>query len=185
MDGSAELALIAHEPQFEKSEPPMTIHKRKRKLIEPRLQLRFFVLFLVTVGLAASMQTIVLSYVLGNIARDLPADGLRMTEAIPGALQASFFFTLALLTPLTLALGIHQTFRVVGPLHRIRIFLRSIVEGEEPGACQIRAGDDLQDLCALLNDAVERLQADQGAKAATPPSPTEDDARRTWGSEAG
>jgi len=131
---------------------------RKKKLIEPGIQLRFFALFLATVCVAALVQTIVLGYVLREVAARLPHDGEAVAERIPGALALGMGATLVLLAPVTLALGVRTTFPIVGPLYRIRQHLGLVVAGERPGPCRIRKGDELQELCALLNRALEPVQ---------------------------
>jgi hypothetical protein len=41
-------------------------------------------------------------------------------------------------------------------------WLRAIVRGEDQGECRIRKGDQLQDLCDAMNQAVTKLREDAG-----------------------
>jgi len=133
-------------------------NQRKRKLIEPRIQLRFFLFFLSVSGLAVLIEGIVLNFVLQRVAHEIPTDGEAVLAQIPGALGFSMLVTFGLLAPLTLILGLQTTFPIVGPLHRIREYLGQIAAGERPGPCRIRQGDELQDLCEAINRAVAPLQ---------------------------
>jgi len=133
---------------------------RSHKFIEPRIQRRFAFLFLSTAGTAALLQTIVLAYTLSSLAGELPNDGLLLSARIGKFLVTSFFITLGMLTPLTFALGISSTFKIVGPLYRFRVFLDQIRRGERPGPCRIRKDDELQDFCELLNEAMTTLHGE-------------------------
>ena len=98
--------------------------QRKKRLIEPRLQLLFGALFTCTAILAILVQAIVLSYLLTKVARELPNDGLLLHRQHAGIVSTAMMATFLLLTPLTLAVGVVTTFRIVGPLYRFRVFLR-------------------------------------------------------------
>jgi len=133
-------------------------NRRRKKLIEPRLQLRFSLAFLSTALVLVMVQAITISFLLQRIADGLPNDGMLLQSKLPGILLASFVVTLVLLAPLSLAIGVRMTFPIVGPMYRFRVFLRQIVNGENPGPCRIREGDELQDFCALLNEATAPLR---------------------------
>jgi len=88
------------------------IKKRKKKLIEPRLQLRFSLAFLSTALLLVLVQAIVIHFVLQRIAARLPHDSEILRAEIPGALLISFACTFLLLAPLSLAIGVNTTMLV-------------------------------------------------------------------------
>ena len=133
-------------------------NKRKRKLIEPRIQGRFALLFLSVAAVAAFLHTVLLTYTLNSLAAELPNDGSVVLARIGEILSRSFFLTLALITPLTFALGVSSIFKIVGPLYRFRIFLKQVHRGEKPGPCRIREDDELQDFCELLNEVTAPLR---------------------------
>lgn len=132
--------------------------QRKKKLLEPRLQLEFCLLFLCITICAVLVQTIVLNLTLASLAGRVPNDGGRILAEIPRILGTSLLLTLALLVPVALAIGIHSTFKLVGPIHRFKVFLKQVAAGERPHECRIRAGDELQDLCRLMNEATAPLR---------------------------
>ncbi len=135
-----------------------TPERRKKKLIEPRIQQRFLLLFLSTTALALLVQALVVSYLLLRVADRLPNDGIALKAELLGLLASSLTFTLLLLTPLTLAVGIASTHKIVGPLYRFRVYLNQLAGGERPAPCRIRKDDELQDFCELLNRVTEPLR---------------------------
>ena len=74
-------------------------------------------------------------------------------------LWSHLFLTVGLMIPLTLFTGILVTFRVAGPVHRFEQHLKAIANGEDPGDCYIRKGDEFTELCELINSAVNTLRA--------------------------
>ena len=140
--------------------------RRKRRLIEPRVQKRFIWIFLSLAALAALVQSLVVSYLLVRLADGLPNDGLALKTQILELLAQSLPLTLALLAPLTVAVGITSTHRIVGPLYRFRVYLTQLAAGERPAPCRIRQDDELQDLCELLNRATAPLRETSSAEGA-------------------
>ena len=140
-------------------------NRRRKRLIEPRIQKRFVLIFLSTASLAALVQCLVVSYLLVRAADQLPNDGLALKTQVTGILASSLLLTVAFLVPLTLAVGVVATHKVVGPLYRFRVYLTQLALGERPEPCRIRKDDELQDLCELLNRATEPLRA-RGPEAA-------------------
>jgi hypothetical protein len=132
--------------------------KRKKKLIEPRLQLRFSLAFLSCALILVLVQAIVIQFVMQRIAARLPHDGQLLQAEIPGALLISFVVAFLLLCPLSLGIGVLSTFRVLGPLYRFRVFLRQVADGTHPAPCKIRAEDELHDFCDLLNEVTAPLR---------------------------
>jgi hypothetical protein len=132
--------------------------RRKKKLIEPRLQLRFAAIFITSAALAALVQTIVVTHLLLRVADGLQSDGVELKSRLLDVLGGSLVVTLLLLVPLTLAVGITATHKVVGPLYRFRVYLTELASGANPGPCRIRDDDELQDLCELMNRATEPLR---------------------------
>ena len=101
-----------------------------------------------------------------RIAMQNPSHGMVIAGNIHDALWKHLLITLALLVPLTLAIGILVTHRVAGPLYRFEEYLKAVARGEPVGRCHIRKGDECQSLCDAVNDAVDAL------KRREPPAPT-------------
>lgn len=136
---------------------------RKNKLIDPRLQLKFAAAFACTAGLAALVQAMVLSHTLSKLSLQLPSDGQLVRDRTPALLASGLGWTLLLLVPLATATGVLMSFKLVGPLHRFKVFLRDVIAGRRPADCRIRKDDELHDVCALLNEATAPLREAQDA----------------------
>jgi len=127
-------------------------------LVEPRLQLRFGLVFLACGALAALVNGLVFGTLLTRAAEELPHDRFELQSRVLGLLGGGFLLTAVILTPLLFGLGILASFRIFGPLHRFRVFLSRIVRGDRPAPCRIRRDDELQDFCELLNRATAPLR---------------------------
>ncbi|HVS17315.1 MAG TPA: hypothetical protein VMT18_01855 [Planctomycetota bacterium] len=88
------------------------------------------------------------------VAARLPSGGEYLVDALPGLLASAGGLAVIVLLPLTAGLGVLLTFRWAGPLYRMHVHLGAVVEGSAQGPCRIREGDELQELCGLLNDAL-------------------------------
>jgi len=138
----------------------MATYKRRKKLIQPRLQIRLILAFLGVALLALMLQFILFASTIATLAADLPQEGEILIERIPGYTVAVLLISIGVLLPLTFFVGILTTFRVAGPLYRFEQHLKSIARGEDPGVCRIRNGDELQDFCRTFNAALDRIRAD-------------------------
>ncbi|MFH0945684.1 MAG: hypothetical protein V2A76_10845 [Planctomycetota bacterium] len=132
--------------------------KRKKRLIEPRLQLTFALTFLATATTGILVSSCITCYLLDKLASNLPNDGEVVRGLTSGALTQSALLTSLLLVPACLIIGTAVTFRIVGPLHRFRHFLREVADGKRPEQCRLRKKDELQDFCDLLNRVTEPLR---------------------------
>jgi hypothetical protein len=144
--------------QPESMEKP-TFHKRRIRLIKPRLQLRLIGAFAGLCALALLVHTLMVGALLMSVAGKLPQAGMHLANALPAALGEALFWSFFLLLPSLLLIGVHLTFKIAGPLFRFERHLGEVVRGEEPGPCRLRKTDDLQELCALLNQALESERA--------------------------
>jgi len=144
------------------------MQSRKKKLINPGLQLRLVAIFLCSAALAVQAEAILITYTLTKLAEDMPNDGSVLLSQLPEFVRTNLLLTFALLTPLTLGVGIVATFRVAGPLYRFQQFLQAVKEGRQVEACTIRKGDELHDFCVLLNDVTAPLRAKAQANVPVP-----------------
>jgi hypothetical protein len=132
--------------------------RRRRQLIKPSLQVRFGLIFAGLTALSLTLQGLLFGSMVVGVAERMPAGGEYLLELLPGMMERSIVFALLIAVPLTVLVGIHATFPVVGPLYRIEGFLREVVRGERTEPCRIREGDDLGELCDLVNQATEPLR---------------------------
>ena len=145
--------------------------RRRNKLPKPGLQLRLVGAFAGLCLLALLSQTLVMGVALSGLAGSLPSGGGHLASEVPGLLTRTFLWSCALLLPALLLIGILITFRVAGALTGLERHLQAVVRGEVTGPCQLRRKDDLQDFCALMNEALECERA-RGADEERAPSET-------------
>jgi len=130
-------------------------NRRSRIVVDRPLQSRIALIVLLASASAVFMQTALTSYTLNNIASELPNDGRIMMEGIPASLAANAGWTLLFTVPWLIFLSFLGTFRVFGPLVRIRNYMREILAGEHGAELTVRKGDYLQDVCGLVNEITE------------------------------
>lgn len=148
---------------------PRANTKRRIRLIKPRLQLRLIGAFAGLCALALLVHTLMVGALLLSLAGSLPEGGTRLADALPVALGEALFWSFLLLLPSLLLIGIHRTFRIAGPLFRFETYLGQVLRGEEPGPCRLRKTDDLQELCELLNAALESERRRGAERSSAPP----------------
>ncbi len=142
--------------------------RRTKKLIKSGLQMKLVIAFSSMATISALFQVVLLNYSLMRLARDM-VDSDLLLSSMSGLLVTNLLVTLAVLVPLMLVFGILITHRIAGPIYRFEQHLSSIARGEDPGRCALRKGDELQELCGIINDAVETL------KEGAPSRSTEDE----------
>ena len=147
---------------------------RMRRLIAPRLQLRLTAWFLGLSTLALVGQFILMANTMSSLALELPGDPATTYDKFVAACLRVMLLSMGVVLPLTLAVGVMTTFRIAGPVHNFKKFLTRVQRGERPEDCRIRAGDEFQDLCELLNDVTAPLRTADG----TTPSQEEQPAER-------
>ncbi len=139
--------------------PPTPIrHRRRIRLVRPRLQLRLMGAFLGVALLALTLQYLVFQRVLVEAAAELPHDGAALLVQTNGRLALVFGVTVLLLLPATFAVGLLVTHRLVGPIYRFEKYLAQVIAGETREPCRIRKGDELVELCELINRATEPVR---------------------------
>jgi hypothetical protein len=141
------------------------LYKRTKKLIKPGLQLRLTATFLATALLCFLLQLLIFGQSLADLAARLPSGNADVLEAAPGMLARVLVLSLVSLTPLVAIVGVLMTFRVAGPVYRFERFLTAVARGEQIEECRIRKGDELRELCALINAATSAARDLNGAQA--------------------
>jgi hypothetical protein len=140
---------------------------RRRMLIKPGIQLRLGGIFAGLSILCLLIQFLLFTSLLSNAASRMPVGGDYLLDLVPDLLYRSLFLSVAIALPLTMLAGIYSTFGITGPIHRFESYLREVIQGTQLGACKIRKGDALGELCELINDATEpvrRRKVEPGAQ---------------------
>ncbi|MCI0548990.1 MAG: hypothetical protein L0027_17130 [Candidatus Rokubacteria bacterium] len=137
----------------------MPAFKRKQKLIRGTFQIRLVTRFVGLAALALLLQFLLLGGLLFRTVSGLEGDGGELYGELPGMLLLVFGLSVGVLLPILFGFGVVLTFRIAGPLHRIERFLAEVAEGAAHEPCSIRSGDELQELCRLVNAATEPARA--------------------------
>ncbi|MDJ0521974.1 MAG: hypothetical protein QNJ90_07850 [Planctomycetota bacterium] len=130
---------------------PQQKYKRKKKLIQPKFQLKIAFACLGIAVMSALVLTVMINQVVLDFSDKGWIDSAKVEAEWMGVVMTKLLIALAVLTPMTLALGVILMHRVAGPIYRFRQFMRSVGRGEHPQECRLRKGDELTDLCDLLN----------------------------------
>jgi len=148
----------------------MPIHKRRIRIIRPRLQLKLTLTFVGLTLLALMLQFIVFLRTMTGLAVSLPSDHNVLMDAVPEVLVQSLLLTFCVVVPLIFLVGVLLTFRIAGPVYRFEMYLKQILRGENPGECRLRQGDELNELCDLINQVTlplrEKLETPRPQQAA-------------------
>ena len=86
----------------------------------------------------------------GAIWREFP--GLRET------VTAWLICMTGLASVFSMAVGLHFSHKLAGPIYRFKIELNRIVQGERVRPIVLRTGDDFQDVAKVLNEALAELE---------------------------
>jgi len=135
----------------------MTKHKRRIKLVDPKLQIQLTLIFVSLSALGLLIQFILFQSTLSRLASELPHDGARVMDAVNGSLPGVLGITLIAIMPLVYAVGVLTTFRIAGPVYRMKQYLRQVAEEGYKEPVRLRKGDKLVDLAEQLSATLQKL----------------------------
>lgn len=127
------------------------------------------------IGAFAAVGCIVMGLLVMLLARELLdfTSGLSGTAneelalALPSLLLRTSVLGVIIVGPLVLATGTLLTFRIAGPIYRFERFLSAVAEGRETQPCSLRRGDELRELCELINAATASARTANAERATT------------------
>ena len=133
------------------------MHVRKKKLVRNDVQLKLTIVFTMLTCMALVLQFML--FLATMTGKGLDESGLGGAHAeIVDATLVALLISAGVVLPLTMAVGIMSTHRFAGPLVAFRGFLESIANGNKPDDLRLRKGDELQDVCELLNRATAPMR---------------------------
>ena len=139
----------------------MSKHKRRIKLIKPRLQIRLTMTFVGLAAMGLVLQFLLLMARMSKHSVEFPGEGSRLFDQLDSLLLNALLTSALLFLPLIFAVGILSTFKLAGPIYRFERFLQQVANGERGARCSLRKGDELQELCDLLNRAIAKLESER------------------------
>ncbi len=127
-------------------------------------------------ALSLLLQLLLFVSSLNELALELPHDGMVLVDRLNGIVWTVLGVSFLAFLPITFAIGVLTTHRFAGPVYRFEMYLKQVIRGERPGDCRLRKGDELMDLCALINEATAPLRRPPEPPPALP-SRTPEEAR--------
>lgn len=135
----------------------MATHRRRIKIIRPKLQMKLTLTFVGLTLLGLMLQFMVFLRTMTSISAS-PSERDVLMDAVPEVLIQSLLLTFCVVLPLVFLVGVLLTFRIAGPVYRFETYLKQILRGENPGECRLRKGDELNELCGLINQVTLPLR---------------------------
>lgn len=143
---------------------PEQRYRRHRRVIDPALQLKIIGTFVLLAGISTALQALALIRALGTLASHSGEPVGELMDRVRALVIEHVAIGLLVCLPMFVVVGIFVTFRVAGPLYHIRRYLEELVRDGYKGPCRIRRDDELQDLCRVLNQAIDLLRAAPAAR---------------------
>lgn len=146
----------------------MSQYKRRQKLPKRKLQLKLIFAFVGIAAFGLLLQFILFLAALSSLAPELPQDGALLMENASGTLLFVLAVSCLVVLPLTFIIGVITTFRFAGPVFRFERFLEAVARGTQVEDCKLRKGDELLELCQLINEATAPLRKPGKASVGNP-----------------
>ena len=141
-------------------------YRRRKKLIQARLQLRLTAIFLGVSVVGMVLQALLIGWRLSDLATGLPTGGSAVAEEVPGLVMGTLAVSLLVLLPVTLLVGVVSTFRIAGPLYRFEQHLKAITRGEEVGPLPHPQGRPAPgSSAACSNRAIDAMREERATEA--------------------
>ena len=122
------------------------------------MQLRLTLTFVSLAVFASLSMVILVESIMSQALADAGVDAQNIDTL--GSILRAMIGTLLVLVPVMTAVGIVVTNRIAGPVYRLETHLAEIARGAHPEPCRLRKGDELQDLCEVMNEAVDTLRSE-------------------------
>ncbi len=132
--------------------------RRSIRILFPRIQGRFLTLTLAVIGTSLVVHSALAVWSLTSLVDELPNDGELIQKRIVPIVLRDLGWAFVLTAPAFALLAMTALMAVIGPLYRMRSFLQRVLEGQHPEPCKLREGDEMQDLCMLLNQVTEPMR---------------------------
>ena len=136
------------------------MYRRRKKLIRLDVQLR-----VVLIALGVASLVLLINFQLGILAfSKLSSEVTRGMDArvafegLQHALFNRFLVSIGFSIPIAVAIGILYSFKFAGPIYRFGKYFKELQSGRWDARCSLRKGDDLQDLCATMNETLDQVR---------------------------
>jgi hypothetical protein len=133
-------------------------YKRRKILINPRLQLLSALVFMSTASTYVLVQAILLNRLVTTSLQQYQGHDPELLDTLLSGIVGNLALTFLLLVPVSLLCATMLTFRFAGPIYRFETYLQQFLTGEDPGPCHVRKEDEFKDIAALLTQLRDMAQ---------------------------
>ena len=141
--------------------PNQARYKRKQYIVAPKFQLRYIGLILMLVFLTGILCSYVVYYtsmlLLGDKLANVYPQGRLIS--IVNTVNLRILFSLVLVTPLVVVIGIYASHKIAGPIYRIEKYLGSMAAGDFSVPLTLRKHDELLSLADGINAVAESVKS--------------------------
>jgi len=136
-------------------------YKRKQYIVAKKFQLRYVGLILALVFATGILCSYVVYYtsmlLLGDKLANVYPQGRLVS--IVNIVNLRILFSLVLITPLVVIIGIYASHKIAGPIYRIEKFLAAMATGDLSAPLVLRKNDELVSLADGINRVADSLKA--------------------------
>ncbi|MDP3730678.1 MAG: methyl-accepting chemotaxis protein [Candidatus Omnitrophota bacterium] len=136
-------------------------YRRKQYFIAKKFQLRYVGMILLLVSLTAVMCSYVIYYTMmltmGDKLANVYPQGRLMS--IVNMVNFRILFSMLLVAPLVIMIGIYASHKIAGPIYRIERFLASMVDGDISEPLTLRKNDELISLADGINRLADSIKS--------------------------
>ena len=136
-------------------------YKRTQYLIAKKFQLKYVGMILLLVSLTAVMCSYVVYYTMMLTMGDKLANVYPQGRliSIVNMVNLRILFSMLLVAPLVIIVGIYASHKIAGPIYRIEKFLGSMADGDLSLPLTLRRNDELMSLANGINRVIDSVSA--------------------------
>jgi len=138
-----------------------TTYKRTQYFVAKKFQLKYVGMILLLVSLTAIMCSYVIYYTMMLTMGDKLANVYPQGRliSIVNAVNFRILFSMFIVIPIVVMIGIYTSHKIAGPIYRIEKFLASMAEGNMSLPLTLRKNDELVSLAGGINRVMDSMKA--------------------------
>ncbi len=136
-------------------------YKRTQYLIATKFQLKYIGMILLLVSLTAIMCSYVIYYTMMLTMGDKLANVYPQGRliSIVNMVNLRILFSMLLVAPIVVMIGIYASHKIAGPIYRIEKFLGSMADGNLSIPLTLRRNDELMSLASGVNKVIDSMKS--------------------------
>ena len=138
-------------------------YQRRNYYIDKDFQTKFIFKFCLLVALGSALTVAVIYWLAQHSTTVGIADGRvavhTTAEYLLPLLLQTVFVELLVVSLAAIFLTLFVSHKIAGPLHRFKLMLGKLGEGDFSGSMKLREGDQLQQVAVAFNEAIEKINS--------------------------